>query len=62
MTITKEYLEIKIKNLQQQRDQALANANAFLGAIQGFQLLVQELEIEEKAANDSAKSEGENNS
>lgn len=49
MEITKEYLFEQIKTLKQQRDQALADSNAYSGAIQAYELLIKRLEQESDA-------------
>ena len=52
--VTKEALQARLAALQQGRDQALANYNAILGAIQLCQDLLGELNAAEKADNAKA--------
>lgn len=49
MEITKEYLNQEIKNLEKAREQALADANACLGAITFATELIKKLEAPEDA-------------
>lgn len=44
MEITKEYLEQEIQNLRNAREKALADANAYLGAMTFAQELIKKLE------------------
>ncbi|RJQ39515.1 MAG: hypothetical protein C4555_03140 [Dehalococcoidia bacterium] len=44
MEITKEYLEEQIKIASEGKDKALADANAYAGAIQAFQMMLKRLE------------------
>lgn len=44
MEITKEYLEEQIRIAGRAKDQSLADANAYAGAVQAFQSLIKRLE------------------
>lgn len=48
--ITKEALEVRLFELQQQREQAIANVNAITGAIQECQFWVTWLKEQERKA------------
>lgn len=54
MQITKEYLEKKLADLGNQKDQHLANANAAGGAIQVIQQQLEHLNTPEPAANEGS--------
>ena len=49
MEITKEYLQEQIDISRKQRDQALADANAYSGAVQAFELMIERLAKEPDA-------------
>lgn len=56
--VTKEALESRIRDLQTQKDQAIANANALTGAIQDCQFWLDQIRAsEEKAAKTAGKAE-----